>query len=90
MTCETITSKTFKDLLKIKSNKDYKIKKMGNRNSSPPPATAADIQRATMISTANSAALASSIVERIPIQNTTNTIQKYIKSSIQPCKCPNI
>lgn len=62
---------------------------MGNRNSSPPPATAADIQRATMISTANSAA-SSSIVEQIPIQNTTNTIQKYIKSSIQPCKCPNI
>ena len=61
---------------------------MGNRNSSPPPATAADIQRASAISTVNSAALASSIVERIPIQNTTNTIQNTLDQVYNPVNAP--
>ena len=61
---------------------------MGNRNSSPPPATAADIQRASAISAANTAALASSIVERIPIQNTTNTIQNTLNQVYYPVNAP--
>ena len=61
---------------------------MGNRNSSPPQATAADIQRASAMSAANTAALASSIVERIPIQSTTNTIQNTLNQVYNPVHAP--
>ena len=58
---------------------------MGNRQSSPPPATAVDIAG---ISAANSAALASNIVGRLPSQSLNNRIENTINQVYNPVNAP--